>query len=204
MRGPRPGILLGVDGHGEVTDTSGETVSDGDLLDRMARGDGAALGTLYDRHAAAAMAVAVRILGDPAEAEDVIQNVFVRIWRQAGRYDGTRGAVAAWLLTSVRNEGIDRLRRRESRLAATRNLPASTQVSAEAPGAGEERKRVRDAIAALPSDQREAIELAYFEGRTQTEIAGRLGQPLGTVKTRIRLAMEKIRSALMGPPREPA
>ena len=89
-------------------------------------------------------------------------------------------------------------------MAATRNLPAATQVPAESPGADEERKRVRDAIAALPSDQREAIELASFEGRTQTEIAGRLGQPLGTVKTRIRLGMEKIRSALMGPPREPA
>ncbi len=204
MRGPQPGILLGVDGQEEVTNTSGETASDGDLLDRMAHGDGAALGTLYDRHAPAAMAVAVRILGDAAEAEDVIQNVFVRVWRQAGRYDGAKGTVTAWLLTSVRHEAIDRHRRRESHLAATRSLPATTHVTAAPAGAGEERARVRQAIAALPSDQREAIELAYFEGRTQTEIAGRLGQPLGTVKTRIRLGMEKIRSALLGPPREPA
>jgi RNA polymerase sigma-70 factor (ECF subfamily) len=175
-------------------------VSDQALLERIVGRDANALADLYDRYAPMALALAARILGDRSEAEDVLQVVFTRVWQDAARYDPAKGSVASWLLAWIRNGAIDRLRRRD----ALRR--ASVQSASQAPAGHEddvapldrsqEREKVARALAELPPDQRQVIELAYFEGMSQTQIAQRLGEPLGTVKTRMRLGMNKLRQAL--------
>jgi len=175
-------------------------VSDQALLQRIAGRDAQALADLYDRFAPVALALASRILGDRSEAEDVLQVVFTRVWQEAGRYDPAKGSAASWLLAWVRNGAIDRLRRREAlRRAALHTAdqaPAGHEDDTSHLDASAERERVARAVAGLPPDQRQVIELAYFEGMSQTQIAQRLGEPLGTVKTRIRLGMNKLRQAL--------
>jgi RNA polymerase sigma-70 factor (ECF subfamily) len=172
---------------------------------RAATGDGAALAALYDAHARAVYSLALRIVRDEADAEDVLQDVFAQAWRQARRYDPARGTVAAWLLTMARTRAIDRLRARRAR--PDTSAPASddgTWLDVSAPvvdpgdalAASRDAARVRAALEALPLLQRLAIELAYFEGLTQSQIAERLEEPLGTVKTRIRLGLLKLRDAL--------
>jgi RNA polymerase sigma-70 factor (ECF subfamily) len=181
-----------------------DRAADHACLERMARGSGEALAELYDRHARSVYSLALRILQDQGEAEDVVQDVFSQAWRQASRYDKSRGHVGPWLLTLARSRAIDRLRARRARPdrpaedgtlvgLADRTMPADLQlVSAE------QVARVRVALETLPMLQRVAIELAYYEGLTHTEIAARLEQPLGTVKTRIRTALLKLRDALAG------
>jgi RNA polymerase sigma-70 factor (ECF subfamily) len=166
------------------------------LLRRIAEKDEGALAALYDRYAAVSLAVAMKVVGDRAEAEDVLQNVYVRVWQDAGRFDPARGSVAAWLLSSIRNAAIDRTRRRDAYLRATKAAPIRIADEPEPIELREDQKRVVAALQQLPADQREAIELAYFKGLSQTEIAQKLGQPLGTVKTRMRLGMMKLREAL--------
>jgi RNA polymerase sigma-70 factor, ECF subfamily len=164
----------------------------GALLERIAAGDQAALGELYDIFAPLVNGLALRIVRDTADAEDVVQEVFVQIWRQAARYDAARGTPEAWLCTMARTRALDRLRRRASRREETEDqAPPPTDVPRN-----EERLAVREALQVLSPDQRRALELAYYEGLTQTEIAARLGEPLGTVKTRIRSAMIRLRDAL--------
>lgn len=181
-----------------------DRAADQAALAGMARGEGEALAELYDRHAGAIYSLALRILGDTAEAEDVVQDVFTQAWRQASRYSAARGAVGAWLLTLARSRAIDRLRARRTRPALAVDQRAAGQVVDEGPAADarvlsfEQVSRVRAALEELPVLQRAAIELAYFEGLTHAEIAARLEEPLGTVKTRIRLAMTKLREALTG------
>jgi RNA polymerase sigma-70 factor (ECF subfamily) len=170
-------------------------VSDQALLERIAGRDAHALADLYDRFAPVALALAARILGDRSEAEDVLQVVFTRVWQEAGRYDPSKGSAASWLLSWIRNSAIDRLRRRDALRRASARVPAGHGDETPAVS-GEEREKVARALAELPADQRQALELAYFEGMTQTQIAQRLGEPLGTVKTRIRLGMNKLRQAL--------
>jgi RNA polymerase sigma-70 factor (ECF subfamily) len=171
---------------------------------RMARGEGDAVAELYDRHARPIYSLALRILGDATEAEDVVQDVFAQAWRQASRYSASRGAVAAWLLTLARSRAIDRLRSRRARPAGVSDDRVADRLADVRPTAdvqvlsSEQVARVRAALDELPLLQRAAIELAYFEGLTHAEIADRLEQPLGTVKTRIRLAMLKLRDVLAG------
>jgi RNA polymerase sigma-70 factor (ECF subfamily) len=162
------------------------------LLQRLARGDQAALGELYDLYAGAVHGLAVRVLRDASEAEDVVQEVFVQMWRQAGHYDPTRGRPEAWVCTMARTRALDRLRRRVSR----REQPSEAAPPLAESPAPETALAVRAALGSLPDEQRKAVELAYFDGLTQSEIASRLGQPLGTVKTRIRLGMMRLREAL--------
>jgi len=170
-------------------------VSDQALLERIAGRDANALADLYDRYAPVALALAGRILGDRSEAEDVLQIVLTRVWQEAGRYDASKGSVTSWLLSWVRNGSIDRLRRRDAHRRAA--LHSADQPTPEpAPDASEEREKVSRALADLPPDQRQVIELAYFDGLSQTQIAQKLGEPLGTVKTRMRLGMIKLRQAL--------
>lgn len=179
--------------------------SDQSLLERVAGKDSQALADLYDRYAPAALALAARILGDRSEAEDVLQVVFTRVWQEAGRYDPAKGSPTSWLLAWVRNGSIDRLRRREAlQRAALNSVDHAAAAPADGRGHGhdhsaEERERLAKAVAALPADQRQVIELAYFEGLSQTQIAQRLGEPLGTVKTRVRLGMNKLRQAMPVP-----
>ncbi|MEK7466069.1 MAG: sigma-70 family RNA polymerase sigma factor [Planctomycetota bacterium] len=153
---------------------------------------------LYDRYCAAALATAARVLGDRSEAEDVVQEVFVRVWDRAADYDTSRGSVAAWIMSSVRNASIDKLRRKDAFHRALDGATAEPRPLPEESEFPEDLKRVTAAVAQLPPDQRQAIELAYFEGLSQSEIASRLKQPLGTVKTRMRLGMQKLRAALAG------
>ena len=170
----------------------------------MARGDHDALAELYDRHARPIYSLALRILQDPSDAEDVVQEVFSQAWQQAGRYDPSRGAVAAWLLTVGRSRAIDRLRARRARPEnlmderAVLNVVDLGQTQDQQILSAEQIARVRAALDELPVLQRVAIELAYYEGLTHAEIAARLEQPLGTVKTRIRLALLKLRDGLAG------
>lgn len=174
-------------------------VSDQALLERIAGRDSHALADLYDRFAPVALALAGRILGDRSEAEDVLQVVFTRVWQEAGRYDPAKGSAASWLLSWIRNGAIDRLRRREALRRATVHSADQSPAAHEddaALDASADREKVARAVADLPPDQRQVIELAYFEGLSQTQIAQKLGEPLGTVKTRMRLGMNKLRQAL--------
>jgi RNA polymerase sigma-70 factor (ECF subfamily) len=173
----------------------------------MARGDAAGLAELYDRHGRAVLSLAYRVTGDRGEAEDVCQDVFTQAWSSAARYDARRGAVAAWLLIMTRTRSIDLLRRRRSRPqpiddadAADRlgAIPdASPDVDLQVAGA-EEAALVKAAMAELPPDQRDALTLAYFDGLSHAEIAAQTGTPLGTIKTRIRTALIRLRDAMSG------
>lgn len=158
-----------------------------------------ALRVLYRAHGATVMAVAMRMLHDRGEAEDVVQETFLELWRRADSYDARRASPATWAVVIARSRSIDRLRSRSAArraLDAQRDDPVDAGVAVEPVEARENRERVREALAELPPEQRIAVELAFFEGLTHSEIAARLKQPLGTVKTRVRLAMEKLQSRL--------
>ena len=165
---------------------------------RMTLGDDSGLAELYDRYASLVTGMAVRILHDPADAQDVLQAVFLQAWRQADRYNASRGAPEAWLCTITRTRALDQLRRRAGR----KELPEATIRPYVAAPATVERLAVQRALSDLSPMQRDALELAYYEGLTQSEIATRLGEPLGTIKTRIRGGMARLRTALKPlPPR---
>jgi RNA polymerase sigma-70 factor (ECF subfamily) len=181
---------------------AGEPAVDQRLLERMASGDGAALRTLYDQYARAVFSLAVRILRSQQDAEDLVQEVFVQAWRQAIRYDPGRGTVAAWLLMQTRSRAIDQLRSRRARPEGTDADGLLAQQRDPAAGADvevvrlEQADAVRRALDDLPHPQRAALELAYYDGLTHVEIAERLEEPLGTVKTRIRQGLLRLRDAL--------
>jgi RNA polymerase sigma-70 factor (ECF subfamily) len=162
------------------------------LLQRMAGGNAAALGELYDRFAGLVHGLALRILREPADAEDVVQEVFLQAWRQASRYDRARGTPEGWLCIMARTRALDRVRRRQSR----REDPEDAAPQGTGTPRREDDLAVRKALGGLSADQRAALELAYFEGLTHTEIADRLGEPLGTIKTRIRTGLLRLREAL--------
>ena len=174
------------------------------LVRRMSDGDDQALGVLYDRWQAVVHGVVSRMLRQPDDVEDVVEETFWQAWRQASRFDRSRGAVQTWLLTIARSRALDRVRalrrRREEPLEGDDGQVTVQQAAEGDPGldaeASERRRIVAAALAELPAEQREALELGYFGGLSQSEIAERTGQPLGTVKTRMRLAMQKLRSQL--------
>ena len=174
-----------------------------DLLDGVAGGDRGAVMALYDRFAPALMAVALRVTGSRAEAEDVLQDVFARVWREAATFDRARGTAAAWLVTLARNRAIDAVRARKRRRGHEDDLGRDEPVTLDAPASPEatvvdaERSvAVRAALDTLRPEQRAVLELAYFGGLSHSEIAARLGQPLGTVKTRIAQAVKRLRDEL--------
>lgn len=184
--------------------TSSTTETDAALIAAVAAGDEAAMARLYDRFSPLIQAVAVRMLRDRAVADELAEDVFVEIWRRSGQYDATRGSLATWIATIARSRGIDRIRARQrhghvelgedDRPEAAYIAPASDPAAGVV--AGEDRVRIARALRALGSEQREALELAYFDGLTQTEIAARLSRPLGTVKTHMRQGLIRLRDEL--------
>jgi RNA polymerase sigma-70 factor (ECF subfamily) len=184
-----------------VSDSAAE---DRAAFDRMARGDQDALAEIYDRHGRLVYSLAFRILRDQSDAEDVVQDVFSQAWRQASRYDASRGSVLGWLLTLTRSRAIDRLRGRRSRPEPSSNEGALNSIPDPAAPAdvqavsAAEATHIRAALDGLTVLQRAAIELAFYEGLTHAEIAERLELPLGTVKTRIRQGLLKLRERLAG------
>jgi RNA polymerase sigma-70 factor, ECF subfamily len=180
--------------------------TDRNLLDRLARRDEAALERLYDRYSGVLYAVAYRISGERSDAEEIVLDAFAQAWRDADRFRSERGSVIGWLTMICRSRALDlvRARGRRARLATTaaREPEGPPAMGADNPGADrgverlERRAVVAEALRGLSPPQREAIELAYYEGLSHAEIAERLGEPLGTVKTRVRLAMQKLRDLL--------
>ena len=176
--------------------------SDSDLAFGLAAGDQSALAELYDRYGGLAYSVALRVLGDPGRSEDAVQEAFLKLWHGASRFDPARGSLRTWLVTAVRNRSIDLLRGRGGRERQERELRpdvGSKQAGPELEAtASFERAAVRAAVADLPPEQRRVVELAYFGGLTQGEIAELTHVPLSTVKGRMRLALEKLASYLKG------
>ena len=180
-----------------------ERLADEELMPWIAKKDPEAFEVFYDRHGGAGYSLAYRILGDRSAAEDCLQEAFISIWRSGARFDRTRGSVRSWTLSIVRNRAIDSLRSKAGKApkltfdddAILEARAADEHVEAEVLAA-ETADEVRGALSQLPGDQSKVIELAYFGGFSHSEIAGMLGLPLGTVKGRMRLGLEKIRHEL--------
>jgi RNA polymerase sigma-70 factor (ECF subfamily) len=180
-------------------------LADEDLMHLVRKGDSAAFEVVYERHATAAFSLAYRMVGTRNTAEDVVQDAFLSLWRSGGRYERTRGSVRTWVLGIVHNRAIDSLRRsmrhdrrRVSDEGIEERFEAKELTDVDA-ARNEEAREVRDALKALPDEQCQVIELAYFGGLSQSEIATMLDTPIGTVKGRMRLGLTKMRSHLGGP-----
>ena len=164
------------------------------LVARIRAGDEQAMSELYDRYAKVVYAVALRVLQDAAAAEDVLQDIFLQLWRNPDAFDGSRGSLAAWLAVISRHRSIDRLRKRRP------ETDIEECVIAGGPDLRDETERalviekVRDVLAEMNPDQRKVLELAFFQGLTHTEIADKTGEPLGTIKTRIRSGLQLLRA----------
>lgn len=175
------------------------------LVRQMSDGDSRALEVLYDRYARVVFSFALRIVGDRLLAEEVLQEAFTRCWRQSGRFELAKGNLASWLLSITHNLAIDEVRKRQRRpqradmvdiTDVLRGQEDTTVDVEEAAEASELREQIQRAMATLPDAQRQVIELAYFGGLTQREVAALLNEPLGTVKTRMRLGMQKLKELL--------
>lgn len=183
-----------------MTDTA-QPPDDALLAERLRAGDREALGELYDRYASVAMAVAVRVVTDRELAEDLVHDAYVAVWQKIDRFDASRGSLRAWLLTIVRNRAIDRLRGTRPSIevgeadqqSLLRTGPNPTWETALQQRSASE---LRQAMESLPQEQRQAVELAYFGGRTYREIAQLTGVPQGTANGRLRLALAKLRDSL--------
>jgi RNA polymerase sigma-70 factor (ECF subfamily) len=188
---------------GELESGSASTTAandeDSTLVRAMANGDRDALARLYDRYSPVLLAVAARILGERREAEDLLHDVFLEVWRQAADYDDTRGTVRSWILVRLRSRALDR---RKS-AGATRVVSIETeraldlrQASGDDPSLAPDRTKLRRVLATLPEEQRTVLELGYFEGLSSSEIATRIDAPIGTVKSRVAAALAKLRAGL--------
>jgi RNA polymerase sigma-70 factor (ECF subfamily) len=178
-------------------------LADEEVMQLVQRGDPRAFELLYDRHGGAAYSLAYRIVGKQAAAEDVVQEALLSIWRSRRRYDPTRGSVRTWILGIVHNRAVDGLRRssvherrRESLDVVEERFEARERTDVEV-ARREEARSVRGALETLPTEQRQTIELAYFGGFTQSQIAELMDEPVGTVKGRMRLGLDKMRRELV-------
>jgi RNA polymerase sigma-70 factor (ECF subfamily) len=186
--------------------STGGEISDEDLAVLVARGDEAALGRLYDRHKRPVFFLLLRMVGDRYVAEDLVQEVFLRVWRHACTYDSGKGCFSGWIFQIAHRAALDEIRRRDARPRRVRDDPARPlyllDVADASPGPeelcvlGDHREAIGGVLSRLPVVQRETIEMAYFDGLKQSEIAEVQRVPLGTVKTRTRLALERLRSHL--------
>jgi RNA polymerase sigma-70 factor (ECF subfamily) len=173
------------------------------LLERLRRNDRDAIAALYDQYGRLAYSVAYRVVGESGEAEDVVQESFLALWRQAAKLDPARGSVRSFLLTIVHRRAIDSLRRKSGRPERTLDeatpIAAATKDPIEFATMAEERQQVERAMRSLPDEQRQAVELTYFRGLTIVEMASQQRIPLGTAKSRLRLALERMRKTLGEP-----
>ena len=172
-----------------------EISPDSTLVSAIRSGDHSAMAALYDRYSSIVYSVALRVLGDTGAAEDILQDVFMQLWRNPGLFDSSRGSLGAWLAVIARNRAIDTLRKRrpESDIEDV-VISVETDLASEADRARAAEK-VRSMLGSMPAPQRTALEMAYFEGLTHTEIAAKTGEPLGTIKTRIRAGLTTLRKA---------
>jgi RNA polymerase sigma-70 factor (ECF subfamily) len=179
--------------------TTFDHLSDQGLLALCARGDRDALGALYDRYGSAAYSLARRIVRDSQHAEDAVQEAFLAVWRQAGSFDGRRARPSTWILALVHHKSIDLVRRESLRRGESPDAAGEPAAPDDVPREAWlalQREQVEQALALLPDPQREVIELAYFAGYTQSELADRLGQPIGTIKSRTHAALARLRGLL--------
>lgn len=170
------------------------------VLDAVRRGDQRSLEELYRRHSSRLYALLLRMLRETADAEEVLQETFIDAWRRAGGYSASRGSVEAWLITIARSRAIDRIRNRGARLRVVKQSEQLATADAPQPEPPDvhAQTRLRKALGTLPPEQRRALELAYWDGLSQSEISRETGDPLGTVKTRVRLGLQRLAELLTG------
>jgi RNA polymerase sigma-70 factor (ECF subfamily) len=178
--------------------TQWQRLEDVELIREAARGEVDALASVYDRYSRLLMTTAERMLGDRAMAEDLVHDVMMEVWRAAASYDVARGSVRTWMLVRLRSRALDRLRAARTRREEPGEPQHAAADEAEDPLLEPDRRAIRRALAELPPEQREVLELAYFQGLSSSEIAERMGSPLGTVKSRTAAGLAKLRSALDG------
>ncbi|CAN5665896.1 sigma-70 family RNA polymerase sigma factor [soil metagenome] len=171
------------------------TQDDGTLLLLLQRGDEAAMASLYDRYSKVVYSVALRVLRDPSAAEDVLQEIFMQIWRNPDGFVATRGSLGGWLAVVSRNRSIDALRRKRPSEQVDEMQLASSYNLADEAERNNMMEKARTVIHLLPTEQRKTLEMAFFDGLTHSEISEMTGDPLGTVKTRIRSALTTLRKA---------
>src|SRR5215470_9584260 len=178
-----------------ISGTQMPNLDEAALIERIRSGDETAMADMYDRYSGIVYGVALRVLGNTTAAEDVLQEVFLQLWRNPQVFDANRGRLPAWLAVIARNRAIDHLRKRPPE-DEIEDLPISTGVNLENEAAQRLAvDKIRGVLSQLPQEQRRVLEMAFFEGMTHTEIAARNGEPLGTVKTRIRTGLLAIRKA---------
>ena len=170
-------------------------VSDAEIIARIYSGDEGAMALLYDRYSHLVYAVALRVLSDGSAAEDILQDVFMQLWRNAQTFNASRGSLAAWLAVIARNRAIDQLRKKRPEVEAAETVIAVDRDLENTTERNQMIEKVRTVLAGMPAEQRAPLEMAFFDGLTHVEIAGKTGQPLGTIKTRIRSGLSAVRKA---------
>jgi RNA polymerase sigma-70 factor (ECF subfamily) len=179
-----------------VSSADAKTVSpDLALVSAIRAGDASAMASLYDRYSSVVYSVALRVLGDTGAAEDIQQDVFMQLWRNPGAFDASRGNLAAWLAVITRNRAIDVLRKRRPETDPEDVVLSVVPDMAGEADRGRVAQKIRGVLSAMPAAQRSALEMAYYQGMTHSEIAERTGEPLGTIKTRIRAGLIALRKA---------
>ena len=181
-----------------VVPNNGAQASDLSLVVRVRARDESAMGALYDRYSSLVYAVALRVLGDTGAAEDVLQEIFLQLWRKPSAFDSARGSMGAWLSVIARNRAIDALRKRKPETDVEDVVLSVETDFADNADRGRAMDKIREALKVMASPQRSALEMAFFEGLTHSEIAQKTGEPLGTIKTRIRAGLLNLRSAVSG------
>jgi RNA polymerase sigma-70 factor (ECF subfamily) len=202
---PTVGRANFINGVNEPINQQDEVDPDLELFQRMAARDRAAFAEFYDRHSTRLYSLAVKIVNDATEAQDVLQESFLQIWEKAGQFDPKLGRPVYWAVVLVRNKAVDRVRASQRRCRLTESAGAEAALAMELAGSANETVHgqekaglIRSALVELPAEQRQAIELAFFSGLTQNEISTKLSQPLGTIKARIRRGLLKLRDQLEG------
>lgn len=170
--------------------------NDGALIASVRAGSQEAMAQLYDRYSSVVYAVALRVLGDAGAAEDVLQEIFMQLWRNPGAFDASRGNLAPWLAVIARNRAVDLLRKRRPQTEITETLVSVEPDLASETERGRQVEKVRAVLKEMPAQQRSALEMAYFEGYSHSEIAEKTKEPLGTIKTRIRTGLMLLRKAV--------